>query len=84
MHRYDPTVKEGILIILVGIIGIYRTVESLPDAGPMITRMLYTLFFVFIAIALIGIKIISDALEIRKERKNITRDTSKIRTIKKP
>ncbi len=61
MHHYTPTVSEGILIILVGLIGIIRVLESLPEAGPMITRMLYTLFFIFIAIVLIGIRTIKDA-----------------------
>lgn len=67
MYYYNPTVKEGLLIMLVGIIGIYRTLESLPDAGLMITRMLYTMFFIFIAIILIGVKVISDAFNKGKD-----------------
>ncbi len=67
MFHYNPTIKEGILIMLVGIIGIYRTLMSLPDAGLMISRMLYTMFFIFIAIILIGAKVISDALNKSEE-----------------
>lgn len=67
MFHYNPTIKEGLLIMLVGIIGIYRTLVSLPEAGLMITRMLYTMFFIFIAIVLIGAKVISDALNKSKD-----------------
>lgn len=55
--------KDGILITLLGIAGIIRVLDSFSDAGQMITRMLYTLLFIFIAIILIGIKTIKDELE---------------------
>ena len=63
MSRFKASAGEGILITLVGIIGFIRVLDSLPYAGPMIEMMLYTLFFIFIAITLIGIKIIKNALE---------------------
>ncbi len=83
MYRYNPTVKEGILIVLVGIIGIFRTLVSLPDAGIMITEMLYTMFFIFAAIALIGIKVINDARK-KQTRRNYFRDKSITGTTGKP
>ncbi len=61
MSRSDPTVSEGILITLVGVIGLIRVMGSFHDAGEFLTRMLYTLFFIFAGITLIGIKIIKDA-----------------------
>jgi len=51
-------VKEGILITFVGIVGLIRVLDSLSEAGPMITIMLYIMSFLFITIALIGINII--------------------------
>lgn len=57
------SLKEGILIVILGLLGIIRVIESFPDAGPMITRMLYTLLFVFISIVLIGIKTIRDSVK---------------------
>jgi hypothetical protein len=63
MSRSNPTISEGVLIIFVGIIGLMRVIGSFPDAGEFLTRMLYTLFFIFIGIALIGIKIIKDVLK---------------------
>lgn len=51
-------VKEGILITLVGIVGLIRVLDSLSEAGPMITIMLYLMSFLFITISLIGINII--------------------------
>lgn len=62
MSRSNPTISEGVLITLVGIIGLMRVIYSLHEAGEFLTRMLYTLFFVFIGIGLIGIKIIIDAI----------------------
>lgn len=62
MRRTDPSAWEGILIIFVGLIGLIRVFESFPNAGEMIKRMLYTLFFIFIAITLIGLKTLKDSL----------------------
>lgn len=63
MFNINQDLKEGIFITLLGIIGIIRVVYSFSDAGELITRMLYTLLFIFIAIILIGIKTINDALK---------------------
>lgn len=63
MPDSSPSLKEGILIMLVGIIGIIRVLDSFKDAGPMITRMLYTMLFIFIAIVLIGINTIRNAVK---------------------
>jgi len=49
--------------MLVGIIGIIRVLDNFKDAGPMITRMLYTMLFIFIAIVLIGINTIRNAVK---------------------
>ena len=54
---------EGILIIFLGILGVHRVLDSYPDAGPMITYMLHTLLFIFLAIILIGLKVVRDAIK---------------------
>lgn len=53
--------NEGILITLVGTIGIIKVYDSFSDAGEMIERMLYILVFIYLAIILIGIKVIRDS-----------------------
>ncbi len=58
MRSSTHDLKEGILIALVGIVGLIRVLDSLSEAGPMITIMLYLMSFLFITIALIGINII--------------------------
>ena len=63
MSRSNPTISEGVLITLVGIIGLIRVIGSFHDAGEFLTRMLYTLLFIFTGIALIGIKTIKDAVK---------------------
>ena len=54
MH-YSSRMKEGLLITFLGLLGIFRVIYSFPDAGEMITLMLYTLLFIFVAITIIGI-----------------------------
>ncbi|MDD5615587.1 MAG: hypothetical protein PHH85_05235 [Candidatus Methanoperedens sp.] len=61
MSHSEPGFKEGILIMILGITGIIKVINNFEDAGEMITRMLYTLIFIFVSITLIGIKIIKDA-----------------------
>lgn len=64
MKRTEKNLNEGILITLLGILGIEKVIESFPMAGAMVTQMLYTLFFVFIAITIIGFIIILDEIGI--------------------
>jgi multisubunit Na+/H+ antiporter MnhG subunit len=63
MFKMSKGIKDGMLITLLGIFGVIRVLDSFSDAGEMITRMLYTLLIIFIAIILIGIKTIKDELE---------------------
>ncbi len=63
MSHSNPTISEGVLITLVGIVGLIRVIDSFHDAGEFLTRMLYTLFFIFAGIVLIGIKTIKDAVK---------------------
>ncbi len=58
MPYSNSVLKEGILITILGFAGIIRSIQAFPEAGPMITIMLYTLLPIFFVIAIIGIRII--------------------------
>jgi len=58
MSYSNSVLKEGILITILGLVGIIRVTQAFPEAGPMITIMLYTLLPIFFVIAIIGIRII--------------------------
>ena len=54
--------NEGILITILGLLGYYKVLESFSEAGPFLTQILYTMFFIFFAIIIIGVKIILDEI----------------------
>lgn len=62
MKRSKNNINEGILITILGMLGIYKVMESFPDAGPFLTQMLYTMYYIFIAIIIIGVNIIIEEI----------------------
>ena len=58
MNRFQQPIFEGMLIILLGIIGIFRVLEGLRDAVYWNKIMLYMLFMIFIGITGIGVKVL--------------------------
>lgn len=58
MSRFQQPIFEGMLIILLGIIGIFRVLEGLQDAVYWNKLMLYMLFMIFIGITGIGVKVL--------------------------
>lgn len=58
MNRFQQPIFEGMLIILLGIIGIFRVLEGLQDAVYWNKIMLYMLFMIFIGITGIGVKVL--------------------------
>ncbi len=63
MLRSRPSLNEGMLIILLGLIGMIRVMDSFNYAGPVIKDILYALLFIYILIILIGIKVVKDAFK---------------------
>lgn len=59
--RKGQTRNEGVLIILLGVIGIFRILDSFDDAGQFLSRIFYTMLFIFFALILLGIQIVNDA-----------------------
>ncbi len=51
------------MITFLGLAGISGVNGSFSQAGPMITRMLYIQLIIFIAVAIIGIKIMKDSIK---------------------
>ncbi len=68
MSYSNSVLKEGILITILGLVGIIRVIQTFPEAGPMITIMLYTLLPIFFVIAIIGIRIIIDEINSMKKK----------------
>lgn len=62
MRRSVNNINEGIFITILGIIGIFKVNESFIDAGPLLTQMLYTMYYIFIAIIVIGVNIIIEEI----------------------
>ena len=69
MSRFQQPLFEGMLIILLGIMGIFRVTESLWDAVYWNKLMLYMLFIIFIGIIWIGIKSFIEGIILMNNRK---------------
>ena len=62
MGRFQQPIFEGMLILLLGIMGIFRILEGLQDAVYWNKLMLYMLFMVFIGITGIGVKVLIEGI----------------------
>jgi hypothetical protein len=62
MSRFQQPLLEGMFIILLGIMGIFRILEGLQNVVYWNKIMLYMLLIIFIGIIRVGIKIFMDGL----------------------
>lgn len=62
MSRFQEPLFEGMLIILLGIMGIFRVLEGLQDAVYWNKLMLFMLLIIFIGIIRIGIKVFMEGI----------------------
>lgn len=69
MARFQQPIFEGMLIILLGTMGIFRIFEGLMDAVYWNKILLYMMLMIFIGIIRIGIKVFMEGIKSRNNTK---------------